>query len=189
MPLSNVIAIQVNGTEYDTVPTNVKGSGAGGNGGAGTKLGSGNSVLDNVAVSRADTNGVFGSTVLDNDHADKALDAGVFAYNNEKPIAKRLTTSLATVSDDVLLSGATVPSLVRSIHKLETLRTTRTTSAIRANKFNRYTGQWESGYPVTATDSLNTDEAAVPTRNVPGSLTFTSSGANIQTSSYTEKTG
>lgn len=189
MPLSDVIAIKVNGTEYDTVPTNAKGSGAGGNGGAGTKLGSGNDKLDNVAVSRADTNGVFGSTVLDNDHADKALSSGIFAYNNEAPIAKRLTTSLATVSDDVLLSGAAVPSLVRSIHKLETLRTTRTTTAIRENKFNRYTGQWAAGYPVTAEDTLDTDESATPTRNVPGSLTYTSAGANIQTTSYTEKTG
>ena len=46
------------------------------------------------------------------------------------------------------------------------------TSGIRANKYNRYTGKWDSGYPQSSTDTLANDTAANPTRAVPGQLTY-----------------
>jgi hypothetical protein len=62
------------------------------------------------------------------------------------------------------------------------VRTTRTTTAIRAGYWNIYTGTW-STTPTTAVDnfwdiandttsSTSTDQAATPTRSVPGELTY-----------------
>lgn len=178
------------GSDYNSVAINAKGSGAGGNGGAVARGGSGASgLLDNVAVSRYNA-GVFGSTVLDNDSADKALSSGTFAYDNESPVAKRLTTELAGgVSNTTLLSGAAVPANVRSIHKLETLRTQRITTAIRANKYNRYTGSWDAGFPANAVDALNSDNAATPTRSVPGELTYKTAAPLAVNDDYKPKNG
>lgn len=187
MSLTRVVAANVSGTEYDTVPVNLA-SGVGGNGGSATKIGAGNSYLDGVEISRVDTGDVFGSTVLDNNVADKALDAGVFAYNNNVPVAKRLTSELSSVSNDYLVSGASVPSGVQSIHALESLNTTRTATGIRENKYNRFDNVWESGYPVTAVDSFGADSAANPTRDIPGSLTYLN-GKDINIEDYSAKNG
>lgn len=191
MAITQVCAVKAsNGSEYSTVPPNVKGSGAGGNGGAVTKGGTvASNLLDSVGVSRYNTD-VFGSTVLDNDWANEALSAGTFAYNNQDPIAKRITTTLAgSVSNDTLLSGAAVPENVRSIHKLEVLRTRRFTTAIRANKYNRYTGEWDGGYPAVAVDTLATDNAANPTRSVPGRLTYKANALIPVDTTYKAKNG
>lgn len=141
------------------------------NDGGSTLNGGTTSVLNSVDLGYSDV-GVFGSSVIDGDSADKALSAGVFSYNNEKPIAKRITTELAGgVSNTVLQSGAAQPGLVRSIHKLEVLRTRRLTTAIRAGYWNIYTGQFSTP-PTVAVDTLATDDAANPTRGVPGELQY-----------------
>lgn len=178
------------GSDYNSVAINAKGSGAGGNGGSVARGGSVQSgLLDNVGVSRYNTD-VFASTVIDNDYADEAVSAGVFAYNNQEPVAKRITTELAGgVANAVLLSGAAVPANVRSIHKLETLRTQRITTAIRANKYNRYTGSWDAGFPANAVDTLATDHAATPTRSVPGELTYKTAAPLAVNDDYKAKNG
>lgn len=173
MAITQVSAVKASdGSEYSSVPPNVKGSGAGGNGGAATRSGSSSTLVDDVAVTRSDE-GVFGSTVVPGLASDKALAGGVFAGNNEEFIGKRITDVLAgSVNNDVLLSGAAVPENVRSIHKLETLRTQKTTTAIRNNRYNRYTGAWNAGTPVNQVDTLPTDNAANPSRSTPGRLTY-----------------
>lgn len=133
--------------------------------------------------------GVFGSVVVDNNDADKALSTGIFAYNNEQPIAKRVSTSLSSVFNTVLQSGADQPALVRSIHKLEVLRTRQATTAIREGRFDIYSGQYDSGYPLVVVDSLATDNAANPTRNNPGLLNYKSSSPSIVSDNYSKKTG
>lgn len=200
MAISQVVAIKVNGDTYNTIPPNVSGSGSGGNGGAVAKA-SNTNLLDGVTVSRYD-GGVFGSTVLDNNDADKALYAGTFAYNNQKPVAKRITTAISGVSNSVLVSGAAQPSLVQSIHKIQVLgmgyaegvRTRKLTSAIRAGKWNEYSGEFEAGYPQSSTDVFSLspsyeDVAANPTRAVPGKLTYKTSAPSLVNDSYKEKTG
>jgi len=162
---------KVNGSSY-TVPPNVRSSGSQNNRGVVTRGGSvASGKLTNVGVSRYNTT-VFASTVLDNDWADKAVSAGTFAYNDSNGVGMRYTTELAGVSNNALRSGADVPSLVEGIHRLRVLRTRRFTTAIRANKYNRFTGQFEAGYPVVAVDSLATDNAATPTRGVPGQIVY-----------------
>jgi hypothetical protein len=191
MAISQIVAAKASdGTDYDTVPPNATGSGAGGNGGAVTRGGTvASNLLDNVNVYRTNET-VFGSTVLDNDWANEALSAGTFAYNNQSPVAKRLTDSLSGVSNTVLLSGAAVPANVRSIHKLETLRTRRYTAAIRAGKYNEYTGEFDAGFPVVAVDTLATDNAANPTRSAPGQLTYKGGALlPVTNNDYKPKTG
>jgi hypothetical protein len=162
---------KVNGSGY-TVPPNTQSSGSVNNRGVVARGGSvASGKLTNVGVSRYNSD-VFASTVLDNGWADKAVSAGTFAYGDRDGVAMRSTATLGGVSNTVLRSGANVPSLMRGIHKLETLRTRRFTTAIRANKYNRSTGQFEAGFPVVAVDSLATDNAATPTRGVPGRIVY-----------------
>lgn len=178
---------KINGSSY-SVPPNRPASGAVNDRGVATRTGA-SSRLTNVSVSRHNTT-VFASTVVDNSWADEAVSAGTFAYNNNKPVAKRYSSTLSGVSNTVLRSGADQPGLIRSIAKLEVLRTNRVTSAIRANKWNRYTGQFDAGYPVVAVDSLATDTAATPTRAVPGQLTYKLGGVvPVTNNDYKAKTG
>ena len=196
MAISQVVAIQTNGTEYDIVPPNAVASGAGGNGGSVAKASSTN-LLDGVEVSRYDA-GVFGSSVVDTNDIDKVYSSGTLAYNNPGPISKRVTANINGSTNTFLLSGALVPSLIHSIHYqkvkngsnyVQGIRTRRFTSAIREGKWNNYTGKFESGYPVVGVDVFADDNAALPTRSVPGNLTFISSGSNVVNAAYKEKTG
>lgn len=189
---------KINGSDYSVQP-NRKGSGSVNNGGVATRTGT-STKLSNVKTSRFNT-AVFASTVLDNDSADEARSAGVFAYNNQKPVAKRVTTQLSGVNNSVLRSGASQPSLTRSIAKQETIRSNRVTTALRSNKYNRVTGAWDSGYPVVAVDnwfnpatnsssSTTTDTAATPTRSRPGQLTYKSGNpVPVTNNDYKAKTG
>ena len=180
---------KTSGSDY-TVPPNVKSSGSVNNRGTVARGGSVTSgKLTNVGVSRYNTT-VFASTVLDNSWADKALSAGTFAFNDKNGVAMRATSDLAGVANTSLLSGANVPGITRSINKLEVLRTSRFTTAIRANKYNRYTGTFDAGYPVVAVDTLATDSAANPTRSAPGQLTYKLGGVvPVINNDYKAKTG
>lgn len=200
MAISQVVAAKTDGNLYNTIPPNASGSGAGGNGGSVTKASS-SSLLDGVAVSRYNS-GVFGSVVLDNNNADKILSAGTFAYNNQRPVGKRVSSTINGLSNDVLLSGAAQPALVQSIHKIqvagmgysEGVRTRKLTSAIRAGKWNEYAGEFEDGYPqlstdVFALDPSYEDSAANPSREVPGKLVYKTGAPTIVNDDYKEKTG
>jgi hypothetical protein len=139
------------------------------------------------SVTQAKT-GVFGSTVVDNDDADKALSAGTFAFNNNNPVGKKVTSSLSGVSNTVLLSGAGNPGGIRSIHKIESIKTRKLTTAIRENRYNEFTGEFDSGYPETSTDNFGTDDAANPTMEVPGELTYRTGAKEPVTDEYKAKT-
>jgi hypothetical protein len=171
--------VQVDGSSAVTKTSTVN------NGGTAINVGSSATLLSNRALG-ANNQTVFGSTVVSNatvDYADPALSGGTFAYNNNRPTAVKLTTTLAgSVSNTFLRSGASDLGSRRSIHRQEKVRTTRTTTAIRAGYWNIYTGTW-STTPTTAVDnfwdiandttsSTSTDQAATPTRSVPGELTY-----------------
>lgn len=179
---------KVNGASY-TVPPNVKASGSQNNRGVVTRGGSvASGKLANVGVSRYNTN-IFASTVLDNSWADKAVSGGTFAYGDKDGVGMRYTSRLAGVNNAALRSGANVPSLNRGIHKLEVLRTRKFTTAIRDNKYNRYTGRFDSGFPAVTVDTLATDNAATPTRSVPGTITYKLGRPVPVEVNYTAKTG
>lgn len=170
-------AAKINGSAFSVAP-NAKSSGTNSNGGTITRVGTvASGKFTSVVVTRYNTT-IFASTVIQDsttveDYAGKALSAGTFAYVNNKPIAPRYTITIAGVSNTFLRSGADTPTIRRSIAKLETLRTRRFTTAIRANKYNRFTGAFDSGYPTySPTDTLATDYAATPSRSAPGQLTY-----------------
>jgi hypothetical protein len=144
-------------------------------------------VVSSISTPRSDL-GVFGSTVLDNDSADPALSAGVFAYNNQRPVAKKITTSLSTVSNDYLRSTAGNPGGINSIHKIESVTTRKLTTAIRTNKWNEYSGKFDVGFPQVSTDSFGTDDAANPTKSVPGELVYRDGSPTPVTDTYKPKT-
>ena len=196
--LTRIVSAKSNGSLYDIVQPN-KSTLSGGNGGAAAKINDA-STLDGVGVSRYNSD-IFGSTVLAGDSVTSA--GGTLAYNNQSPIAKRLTTEINGSSNTVLQSGASVPSLTQSIHYMriagmgyaDGTRTTRTTSAIRSGYWNLYTGQFDNGYPVhgddlfSGSDNSSGDKAAKPTRSVPGSLTYKYASPVLETTNYKAKTG
>lgn len=150
------------------------------------------------SVTQAKT-GVFGSTVVDNNDADKALSAGTFAFNNNNPVGKKVTSSLSGVSNTVLLSGAGNPGGIRSIHKIESVKTRKLTTAIRENRYNEFTGEFDAGYPQLSDDTfyniaandtstLPVDQAANPTMEVPGELTYRTGAAEPVSDDYKAKT-
>jgi hypothetical protein len=155
--------VQTDGVSATTKSTTVN------NGGVAKHIGT-SSVLNNVSVTNPPV-GVFGSTVLDNDYADKALSDGVFKFDNERPISKRVTTTLATVNKPVLQSGALVPANLRLLHKRESYKVRQIATAIRAGYWNIYTGQW-SVLPTATTENPGVDNAATPTRTKPGELVY-----------------
>lgn len=162
-------AIQVNGS--NVVGNYYTGGSTKNSGGVAIKAGTASKTLTNRPVKSANV-GVFGSVVVDGTDTDKALSGGVFAYNDNKPVAMRLTTSLATVANKVLLRGADVPSLVKGINKIESVVTNKTSTAFRAGNFNLYTGKYAPGSVTSPTDSFGTDNAASVTRAAPGKLVY-----------------
>lgn len=143
--------------------------------------------------------GAFGSTLVDNDSADKVLNAGVFAHNNKKPIALKLTSSLAEVENTFLLSAASDAGNMQGIHKTDSVRTRKLTTAIRENKWNQYSGEFDPGYPQVSLDvfynieaddttTVPVDQAATPTREVPGELVFMQGSKNPVLHLYPKKT-
>lgn len=178
--------IQVSGSSVTNQSTN-------NNGGSVVKGGS-TTMLTSVDLGYSDV-GVFGSSVVDGADTDKALDAGTFSFSNQRPVAKRVSSSLSGVSNTVLRSGAGQPGLIRSIHKLEVLRTRRLTTAIRAGKWNIFKGAFLNNQdqtvdnPTVATDSLDSDNAATPTRDAPGQLVYKTSAPVPVQDNYKAKTG
>jgi hypothetical protein len=143
-------------------------------------------VLDSVALGYSNV-GVFGTAVVDGTDTDKALTAGTFSFNNQAPVAKRVTTSLSGVSNSFLQSGAAKPGVVRSIHFVQSVRTRRLTTAIRAGYWNIYTGQFSSA-PTVAVDTFATDNAANVSRAFPGQLTYKTGAPVPVQDDYPEKT-
>ena len=149
------------------------------------------SVLNNQTLTK---NGdITGNLVIDGTDTNKAVSGGPIQNNTVKPIAIRLTTSLATVQNTYLLSGSTVPSELRSINYTESTITDKTATATRAGYFNIYRGKFINpangqNYVVpTGTDSFGNDSAARATRLVPGTLRY-SLGQNVIGANYKAKT-
>lgn len=128
-----------------------------------------------------------GSVVVDGDSADKAVSAGSFAYNNQAPVAKRLTKKLSGVANAVLLKAADQPALVDSIHEVEGVTTNKTATAIRAGYLNFYSGSWSTP-PAVSSDSFGNDNAARVSRSNPGSLTYKAGKPAANTVGYKAKT-
>lgn len=135
----------------------------------------------------------FGSKVVEDtvtvkDYAGKAKSAGVFAHNHVKPISSLITTELAGLNDNSILTPGNDGDTIRSINKLEVLRTRKFTTTIRENKYNRYSNKFDAGYPEVHVDTLASDNAATPTASVPGELTYMNGSKTPYNDNYKAKT-
>jgi hypothetical protein len=152
-----IMAIAKNTGVAYTIPPNLKGSGSNSDSGTATRIGSSSTNLTNVSVTRAQTT-VFGSTALDDAYADKALSAGTFRYDDQRPVGMRVSSTLAGVSKTALRSGAGVPGQTRSINKRESFKVSKISTAYRNGYWNPYNGNFSAygtysrtGYTVTVT--------------------------------------
>lgn len=169
---------QIDGTTDVTSTSTVN------NGGVGMHVGT-SDLLTNRPFSSGETT-VFASTVIDNDQVDEAVSAGTLAYNNQRGVIRRVTSTLSTVSNDILVPGASVPEQRDSIHQTSGTYITDLTSAIRDGRWNAYSGEFSpvlSGVDV----DFGVDSAANPTRSVPGELYYLQGGKVPVTGAYSAK--
>ena len=184
--------VQVNGSSLTSTPY---GSFSEANNDSGTMKANGSSssnVMDQVKTVTGKVD-AFGSKVVENsvtvvDYAGKAVSAGTFAYSNTKPISSLVTTTIAGVANTSILTPGNDGDTVRSINKVETVRSRRFTSAVRANKYNRVTNKFDAGFPVVAVDTVGADDAATPSRSVPGELTYMRGSTTPYNDNYKAKT-
>jgi hypothetical protein len=184
MPSYKPYSLQQNGSE--TTGSYWTGTSTKNKGGAVINVGSTTTLAKNLALGTANL-GAFGSrvvqdTITSGDYAAVASSGSPnFAYNNQKPIAMRYTTTIAGTGNTVLQPGADTPSLFRSIHRQEVVRSRRLTTAIRAGYWNIYSGQFSTAPTVAvdntwsnaanATTATSSDDAARPSRTAPGEFT------------------
>ena len=125
--------------------------------------------------------GFGGSVVYDGLDADKTNSAAAFAFSNQRPVAKKTSSTIAGISNTVLISGAGVPGQIRAVNKVESINSRLFTTAIRGNNYNSFNNTFDSGFPETLTDNLVSDVygsgvvvdvAATPSRLVPGKIVF-----------------
>jgi hypothetical protein len=157
------------------------------NHGTAKRVGTASSVLGNSSLGRVNV-GVFASTVIDGDYTDKAVSAGTIAHNHVKPITAKVTTELGGVASSALSTTANIPGQLRSINKRESFRSPGTATAFRAGYFSLYTGRFTVA-PTPVTENPGTDNAASPTRSVPGSMRFKSGAPVAVAKNYPAKNG
>lgn len=164
---------------------------------------SASNVVENVKTVRPVVD-AFGSkvvedTVTEKDYAGKAVAAGTFAHNHTKPISSLITDELAGVSTNAIKTPGNDSDVIRSINKVENQKSVLFTKAIRENKYNRYTGAFDAGYPAAqtitpwnittnATGNSASDDSANPTQSVPGELTYMRGSKTPYNDNYKAKT-
>jgi hypothetical protein len=130
--------------------------------------------------------GLHGSNINTSlDGVQKVNNSGTLAKMvNGSYVMRRVTTTLAGVANTMLLSGSSA-YFRRSIHKVGTLRTNflRQVSWVADD---------EGGVTVTNTYQNSsytlTDDAAIPTRAIPGEFTLKETGNNPVNKDYPAKT-
>lgn len=154
------------------------------NGGTAINVGT-STVLDTRAPGAA-AKTVFASTPISGVHAEKSVDAGTFAFDNQTGLIMRVTDSLATVSNDVLVSAADDVVNARSINQVSGINISDRTSAIRAGAWNAYSGEFSPAVTGDLTD-FGIDNAANPSRATPGELAYMDGSPNPTTDEYSKK--
>lgn len=154
------------------------------NHGTAMKIGNQSTALKNRDVYGYNA-GFIGSKVVDGIDTDPAVNGVEIQVNTTKPIAPRLTTTIATQSNNALLNIAD-ESYVDSIHNINSIITNKTATAFR-DGFNMFTNTYVNGV-TTTTDTFANDTAASPTRSIPGQLVFQIGSKVPVTSNYKAKT-
>lgn len=186
---------QINGSPVTSTSTKNYGGIVKTNGESSAPVSVKNVVLENVNV--------FGSVVVEGVESGKALSSGTFAFNNQKPIAMKISQELSGVPNNFLLSGANNVKDIRSIQYqqvkdgsvlIDGVRTTQTTRAIREGRWDIYTAKFDAGYPQVSVDTfegidgVSGDEAAKVNRLNPGTIVYKLSKGIPVSENYHKKT-
>lgn len=143
----------------------------------------------NLGVAAATQNG---ATVVEGSNGvSKILSAGRFAKTTPREyVIPQVTTTLAGVANTSLLSGASDFGDRHPIHKRLHFRVEKRATAIRAGYWNIYSGVWTTP-PATADDvaTIGVDNAANPTRLVPGELVYLDGSPSPILDDYQPNTG
>lgn len=111
------------------------------NHGTANRVGSASTVLENREPSRSQRE-IGGSVVVDGNDTDEAISASTIAYNNQSPIAMRLTTTISGQSNTVLRSASNAPGQLRSINKRESYKVAKIATAYRNGYWDPYVGKF-----------------------------------------------
>lgn len=150
------------------------------NGGVGLNTGSSTiltkeeSVRDGYARVSAPVSGI---------NTDSALSAGTFATDNQRGVIQRVNSTLAGgVSKTFLQYAADDTDHARAVHKRESTITFPISTAIREGQWNIFSGVFDPAITSTTDNfwsaqdgsgsSSSTDDAAAPTRAVPGEFVY-----------------
>jgi len=146
------------------------------NGGAAINVGTpNNSPISSNLKSKANDLGVFGSTPV---RSEDVQDALLAPFNNLNDLTDTLNTLYQTP----------VPSLTKSIHKTESSTSLQYTTAFRNGYYNMYTGKFLVA-PTISSDSFGNDDAARPSRDVPGELVYRTGAKRPVEADYPSKNG
>jgi len=153
-------------------------------------------LLDNVVFS-AGPEEAFGSRVFENQgDVQRARDSAPWSFQRAGDyVVRRLSKTLGGVANTTLWSGGSNHGLRRSIHKTETYRSTFLSSlswtagstdlpaytSVVSNLDTTFFSQTAGGV------ASNPDNAANPTENVPGELTYNTSAPNPVNDDYQSK--
>lgn len=125
----------------------------------------------------------------------KANDVGVFGSTPALSSSVNNANLLDTTGDmnDITLTLNTlyqtpVPSLTKSIHKTESSTSLQYTTAFRNGYYNMYTGKFLIA-PTVSSDSFGNDDAARPSRDVPGELVYRTGAKRPVEADYPSKNG
>lgn len=136
----------------------------------------------------------IGTYPTDGSNTDKAVTAGTFAFNSSGVIVK-VTTRLGNTSNSVMQTGANTPDQLQSINQFRS----GTYRSYRYADFNKLTGTFSvspSGISdglayntgVANTNTTSADEAANPTRSIPGEFVYLI-GSGVVYGNYPAKNG
>jgi len=146
------------------------------NGGAAINVGTpNNSPISSNLKSKANDLGVFGSTPV---RSEDVQDALLAPFNNLNDLTDTLNALYQTP----------VPSLTKSIHKTESSTSLQYTTAFRNGYYNMYTGKFLVA-PTISSDSFGNDDAARPSRDVPGELVYRTGAKRPVEADYPSKNG
>ncbi len=158
------------------------------NGGAAVNVGT-SSILDNRQSSNVyNNNAVFGSTPLDNANADEARSAGVFAFENNRGVIRRVTTTLSNVANTVLESAAAQPQNIQSVHATTGIPTDTITSALRAGAWNAFSGAFDPALS-KLDPGFGADNEASVSRSSQGEFAYRDGSPTAVQDQYNEKNG
>ncbi len=128
------------------------------NSGAAKHIGSSSTVLVNRAVTRGPDHGAFASTVIDGDNTDEALSASTIAFNNQRPVGMRVSTTISGQSNTALQGAANVPAHEQSINRRQAYKYSKVATAYRNGYWDNFAGEFRlngsysrSGTTVTIT--------------------------------------